>query len=152
MDAMTLVKIQTILTVIIVSLMSFGLATLTYFLDFCFKRTNVFDFWLPWLAKKLTKYRYPLKYEYIMKGKKEEQDKLFIETVEDYGYFKMLGGCATCFNVWLGFMTLFFIISYVNYDVNLDLAWGWLLSIKSFLVLFYLLLSNFFLRKMMQNE
>lgn len=152
MDALTYVTIQTILAVIIVSLMSFGLAALTYFLDFCFRRHNVFDFWLPWLAAKLTKYKYPLKYDYIMKGPQEQRDRLFIETVEDYGFFKMLGGCAICFNVWVGFTTLFLIIKFLNFYIQLPFLWYYIVIIKVVLVIFYLVVSNFILRKMMSVE
>lgn len=152
MDALTYVTIQTILTVIIVSIMSFALAAFTYFLDFCFRKHNVFDFWLPWLAKTLTKFRYPMKYSHIMKGPENDRDKRFIETVEDYGYFKMLGGCSICFNIWIGFVTMYFFVSFLNAYISLPFGYNWLVCIKVFLVLYYLTVSNFILRKMTNTD
>lgn len=152
MDALTYVTIQTILTVIIVSIMSFGLAAFTYFMDFCFRKYNVFDFWLPWLSKTLTKYKFPLKYDHIMKAPIQDRTSLFIETVEDYGFYKMLGGCAICFNVWLGFLTMYFFVNFLNYYISLPFTPFFIVSIKVFLSLYYLVVSNFFLRKMMQVD
>ena len=140
MDAMILVQmIQTILTITVISFFGTFLALFSYFLDFCFWRHNVFAFWLPFLAKINLKYTNKAKYEYINKMKvKDDRQTMFIEAANSLPIFKMLGGCAICFNIWIGFVTYPVIYGFLGISF-------WYMPV-------YLLFSSFILRKIMQVD
>jgi hypothetical protein len=137
MDATTLVTI--LLQALIVSVFSLCLALLSYLLDFCFWRHNVFGFWLPFLAKSIVKRKNKLKYDYILKLENSEtQTEMFLDNAATEPLYKVLGGCSICLNIWLGF------IAYPIIVVITGLSW-W------FMILF-LLLASFILRKIQKID
>lgn len=139
MDAQTLAMIQIILQIIIVSIMAFGLCLLSYLLDFCFWRHNVFGFWLPFLAKSIVKRKNKLKFDYILNLKdKDQQTEMFIDEAANQPLYKVLGGCAICLNIWIGFATYPLIVVFTGF------SW-WFMPL-------YLLLSSFILRKIMKVD
>lgn len=89
---------------------------LSLFLDFCFREGNIFEGWLDFLAD------LHLPKEAMNIDDREDRFKLV-----DWFWFKPLGGCVVCMNVWISFITcaLFF--------------WDW-----RFIIV--VLLSNFLVR------
>ena len=115
------------------------LALFSYFIDFCLWRGNIFDFYPPYLAKIITKRFYKAKFDNISKiTDKEVRNEAFIDAVNTHGFFKMLGGCAICFNVWIGFFT--FPLIHIAFGISF-----WYMPV-------YLLFASFLLRKMMKID
>lgn len=143
MTAQTIVTlIQIVITITAISVFGIFLALLSYFLDFCFYKGNVFGFWLPFLAKQIIRKKMPEKYAEIESGCFSRSQKVgrYIHLVEDSEspLYKMLGGCIVCFNIWCGIVT--FPAIAVCLDVSL-----WYYPI-------YLLSASYFLRKVIKND
>lgn len=138
MDAQTLVMIQMIVNIILVSIFGVILALFSYFLDFCFWDKNIFGRWLPFVAKTILKRKDKLKYDYVCKSTKEQQDQLFINSVETEPLYKVLGGCSICLNIWIGLFTFPFIAYFTGFS--------YLFMIP------YLLSASFILRKIMKVD
>ena len=109
---------------------------LSYFLDYCFWDGSIFGFWLPRLAKINLMIFNKKKLTFIEKGKASpEYDNELIKCAQNMFFFKVLGGCAICTNIWIGLLT-FTLIS-----LKIDLSFVYLFP--------YLLFSSFILRKIM---
>lgn len=140
MDAMMLVA-TLLVPVLIVSLCAFHLALFSYFLDFCLWRGSIFDFWLPLVARTITKISYPDKYNHFMKiSDKMKRNLEFMDLmgVKENKLFKFLGGCYVCLNFWIGLATIPLVLSFTG--------------VPAWLMPFYLLLGNFILRKIHDSE
>ena len=107
---------------------------LSYFLDYCFWEGSIFGKYIPWLAEKNLKTFKPeiLKALESAKGTKDYNNKL-VQSAQNEFFFKILGGCVICSNIWLGGIT-FTILALV-----FGLSW--------WLAFPYLLFSSFLLRK-----
>lgn len=77
---------------------------LSLFLDYCIEEGNIFDFYSKWLDKELG----------------------------SSWFYKPLGGCVICANVWIAFVT--FVVVFSIFNIHL----GWFIP--------YALISNTFLR------
>lgn len=88
-------------------------ACLSYFISFCIDEGNIFEGWLPFITRKL-------------KGG------------EQNFWFKPLGGCVVCANVWHGLITFWIWWAFGLYS----------LPYSVFLICPYILISNFLIRKM----
>lgn len=139
MDAQTLAMIAIAIHLIIVSLYGLLLALFSYLLDFCFWRGNVFQFYLPLLAKVIAKQINPVKCEnaLLIQDKEKRTDALF-DIVEGNGLFKMLGGCIVCLNIWIGFATFPFIHALAGHSY--------------WYMIPYVLTASFFLRKIVKVD
>lgn len=73
-------------------------ALLSLFLEFCFREGNIFQQWLPFIAE-----RY-LKRKGIDSTDLPREDKL--ELASDWFWFKPLGYCVVCMNVWITTMSI----------------------------------------------
>ena len=107
---------------------------LSYFLDYCFWEGSIFGKYIPWLAEKNLSIFKPeiLKALESTKGTKDYNNKL-VQSAQNEFFFKILGGCVICSNIWLGGIT-FTILALV-----FSLSW--------WLAFPYLLFSSFLLRK-----
>jgi hypothetical protein len=107
-----------ILKIITLAIMGCVMGGFGYFLDFCLMEGSVFGSYLPWLAKCLVKrFKRSEHTEVMLLPKGVDRDNEFIARALDIGLYKMLGGCAVCFNVHL--CTIAFVI------LNLCLDFGW---------------------------
>lgn len=97
-----------ILLILLTGLMGYICGLFSYLLDFCFWPGSVFKFYLPWLANTLVKLFKPDKYKEIMLLENGTIENLIAEA-EDIFFYKMLGGCATCFNIWVAMISYAFI-------------------------------------------
>lgn len=96
---------------LLLSFAAFVNACLSYFLDFCFEDGNIFRGYYLRLLK-----------------------------IEGSFWFKPLGGCVVCSNIWQGLISFPLFVAFYGW-----LHYGlWLLP----LCIAYLLISNFFIRKM----
>lgn len=138
MDAQTLAMIAIIVNIILVSIFGVILALFSYFLDFCFWDGNIFGKWLPFVAKTILKRKDKLKYDYVCKSPEEQQDQLFINSVEKQPFYKVLGGCSICLNIWIGFATYPVIAYFTGFSY-------WYMII-------YLMVASFTLRKIMKID
>lgn len=123
---------EVLLNIILVLFSAFVNACISYFLDLTFKETHIFHKWLPWLATKL-----------LNKEDVEECNKLddtparrrkLIKFAEAKTFwFKPLGGCPACSNIWVGFMSFW--------------VFAWYFHIPLIYFLPFLVISNFLLRR-----
>ncbi len=133
-----IMKIQDFLNVItpILFVMFLGglNSLLSYFLDYCFWDGSIFGKYIPWLAKTNLKIFKPdiLKALESSKESKDYNNKL-VQSAQNIFFFKILGGCAICSNIWLGGITF----------TILSIFFG----LSPFLCFPYLLFSSFLLRK-----
>jgi len=133
---MTLHELFTISGLILFAMfLGFLNSLLSYFLDYCFYKGSIFGGWLPLLAKinlilfKPGTYRGLKEYS----SKNPHYDDKLCEEALDCFFYKVLGGCIVCTNIWLGAITF-------------TLIWL-LLPISYWLIIPYLLFSSFSLRK-----
>lgn len=113
-------------------------ALLSLFLDFTFREKNIFEGWLNFWANRWLSKNKPAVIFYA-ESKTDDEIKVLTsgehDTVREYKHdkvewfwWKPLGGCVVCMNVWISFFfMLFFGASLFEY-------------------LFYILLSNFLVR------
>ena len=86
------------------------IALFSYFLDYCFWPGSIFKNYLPWLAKQLLKGRK----DYAALNGMDGQG--LVDLAGDIPLFKLLGGCAVCFNVWhcaISFAIVYFLVPVV---------------------------------------
>lgn len=121
---------------ILSALMGMICSLFSYFLDYCFWEGSIFGFYLPWLAKKLVKNRLPNEYELISKLPKESQPQEFENAAHQIWFFKPLGGCAVCMNVYIA------VISYTMISLVSGLEWYYSFT--------YIFVSSAFLRKLVK--
>lgn len=123
---------EVLIVIILVLFSAFVNACISYFLDMCFKETHIFKNWLPWVARRL-----------LSKEHLEEADHLedspakrrkLIKLAENHTFwFRPLGGCPACANIWIGFLSFW--------------VFWWYYEIPAIYFLPYLVISNFFLRR-----
>lgn len=125
--------IEIILTILFVSVLAWICALFSYLLDYCFWTGSIFGKYIPYLAKTLVKALNPKDYKEVSMLKKELQEVEFIGRAEKIFFFKILGGCVICTNVWIAMISFVFINLYFNI--------GWLYMLP------YVFSASFFLRK-----
>lgn len=72
----------------------------SYLLDYCFWKGNIFEGYLPWLAKVMVRRFKPDRYELV-----HGHEDLLIQEAESIGLYKLLGGCSVCLNVWIAMIS-----------------------------------------------
>lgn len=92
-------------------------ALLSLFFDFCFKENNIFEGWLNfwakwWLGKNNPDILREAKQKtdetiYIQTEGKQETVREWVFSKVEWFWFKPLGGCVVCMNVWISFAFLF---------------------------------------------
>lgn len=107
---------------------------LSYFLDYCFWPQSIFKWYLPWLAGRVIKSRYPAKYELLIKEPVADMGERLTGEAQNMFWYKILGGCSVCFNIWLA------LISWAVICIFTPLAWYYGFS--------YLLTSSWLIRKL----
>lgn len=109
---------------------------LSYFLDYTFWEGSIFEAYLPALARWNLRTFAPHKLHLLNAGRASiEYDNECIKTAQNMFFFKILGGCAICSNIWLGAFT--FTVLYFALPLNF------------IYILPYLLFSSWLLRKIM---
>lgn len=108
---------------------AFFTACLSYFLDFCFEEGNIFESWLPFIARVMFARR---GYYYLPVYTK--RDEIIADAENKLFWFKPLGGCIVCSNIWQALIVWPF--------------WMYVFGISFIWLLPYLVLSNFLVRKM----
>lgn len=110
-------------------------ALFSYFLDYCFRPGAIFGKWLPFLAKTNIKLFHPKRLNETepFKGHADYENML-IDNAQDCIFFKVLGGCIICTNIWIGFISFIFVGQF----------YSWLYAIP------YILFSSFILRKIVK--
>lgn len=85
---------------------------LSVFLDFCFSENNIFEgwlnFWAKWWLKKnkpklLKKYQDKTDNEVWLENPKYETVREYLFSEVEWFWFKPLGACVVCMNVWICF-------------------------------------------------
>lgn len=140
MDAQILVMLTVIAgTITVISILGILPALLSYFLDFCFWRYNIFAFWLPFISQLVIKKLKPVKYKHFMlEHDIIKRQELFFDECSHQPLYKLLGGCAICLNFWLCLAT------YPLFVVFVGVEW--------YFIPVYILASHFFLRKIMKVD
>jgi hypothetical protein len=108
-------------------------ACISYFFEMCLKEGNIFQNYLPWLSNKL------LCDSDIEECNRIEDSparrRLLIKNAEEKSFwYKPLGGCAACSNIWQGFILFWAFQGYFGLPI--------------IYIVPYLVISNFLLRKM----
>ena len=132
---MTLHELFTVSGLILFAMfLGFLNSLLSYFLDYCFYKGSIFGGWLPFLAKINLILFKPGTYRGLKcSSKNPHYDDKLCEEALDCFFYKVLGGCIVCTNIWLGAFTF-------------SLIWAFL-PISYWLIIPYLLFSSFSLRK-----
>ena len=82
------------------------IALFSYFMDYCFWENSIFGKWLPFLAKVILSIKDKDKYNLLSKS--NNTDESIINEVGQAFFYKILGGCIYCTNVWLNIFYYFF--------------------------------------------
>lgn len=107
---------------------------LSYLLDYCFWDGSIFSLWLPTLAKWNLKIFKPEIYAVLIKRKKnEEYENDLVKAAHGCFFFKILGGCIICTNIWLAAFTF----TTLHFGIGISFWYSFP----------YILFSSFFLRK-----
>jgi hypothetical protein len=126
----TFAKIDLIVVIALVTVLGWLCALLSYFLDYCFWERSIFQNYLPWLASKCIS-REDLKEVSMLRPSEQAND--LIRRASGSFFYKVLGGCIICTNVWLSFITFFILCNVLNL--------GW------YYVFIYTITSSYFLRR-----
>jgi len=130
-------KIEILITILFVAVLGSLNSLLSYFLDYCFWEGSIFGRWLPFIAKINLKLFDSAKFKGFQSAKENPHyDNMIVEQAQKYFFFKILGGCALCTNIWLGFFT--FIIL------------GIVFSLSFWYLIPYLLISSAILRRILK--
>ena len=130
-------KIEILFTILFVAVLGSINSLLSFFLDYCFWEGSIFSKWLPFLAKKVMKIFDTAKYKGFESAKENPHyDNMMVEQAQKLFFFKILGGCAICTNIWIGFTT-FTIIALV-------------FGISFWFAIPYLLISSAVLRRLLK--
>jgi hypothetical protein len=131
-------KLEILTTILFVATLGSINALFSYFMDFCFYENSIFGKWLPFLAKINLKIFDPNKLQSLDSAKSNPQyGNMLIDQAQQYFFFKILGGCAICSNIWVGFFSFGLIFNF--FDIHILFA------------IPYLLWSSFILRKIMKQ-
>jgi len=99
-------KQEILFTILFVGILGCINSLLSYFLDYCFWEGSIFGKWLPILAKANLKIFAPDKLKSFESAKSNPHyDNMLVEQAQKIFFFKILGGCPLCTNIWLGFFT-----------------------------------------------
>lgn len=129
--------IAIILQILTVSLMGIVNALFGYFIDYCFWKGSIFGFWLPFLAKQICKVKYPETYDIAIKLKPEEGNAIMETECSTVFFYKIMGGCVICTNIWIGMFSWAAIVYFSG-------IFEWYYGIV------YLMVSSAFLRKLVK--
>lgn len=98
---MILTIYEILLTLGLCSAMGVFCGLLSYFLDYCFLPGSIFQWYLPFIGKLVLKRERPSGWDVMLKSGPDT----YIPAVEHKFWFKILGGCSVCFNIWLAMMS-----------------------------------------------
>lgn len=114
-------------------------ALFSYLLDYCIWPGSIFGKYLPWLSETLLKQQYPDEWKEVTLLPKQDQENHFIERAGKIFFFKILGGCIICTNIWIGF------ISWIAIELFSAFSFNWLYAFP------YILTSSTILRKLLKH-
>lgn len=82
----------------------------SYLLDYCFWPGNVFKGYLPWLAMMQVRMHKPKIWEHIKglryyAGDASGWKEAVVAEAEGLFWYKVLGGCSVCLNVWIAMLS-----------------------------------------------
>ncbi len=112
-------------------------ALFSYFLDYSFWPGSIFKFYLPWLARNVLYYDDVKKHSQLIMIATlhpETYNQQLIDTAQDKFWFKILGGCSICFNIWIALISWVIISSFTFFP--------WYYAFP------YILVSSRYLRKL----
>jgi hypothetical protein len=117
-------------------------ALLSYLLDYCLYPKSIFGRWIPTLAKWLSTkdMRAEISKRRLFGLSQEDSEDQLIESISHKFFYKILGGCIICTNVWLGMLTF----TALHFLLPIDFCW-WLAPV-------HILFSSFFLRKIINPQ
>lgn len=127
---------EIIAKLILSALMGMTCSLFSYFLDYCFWPGSIFKNYIPWLSRTLVKKYRPKEFELISKLPKENQNQEFENVAPEIWFFKPLGGCAVCMNVYIA------VISYALICLISGIEWYYSIP--------YIFVSSAFLRKLVK--
>lgn len=131
-QAMTIIA-----TILLMCTMGAIMGLFSYLLDYCFWDQSIFKFYLPFLAKVNLKFFKPEKLKALSSAKQNpEYGNMLIQEAGTLTFYKILGGCIVCTNIWLA------MISSVIIHHFMGLNWLYYLP--------YVLFSSFILRRIAQ--
>jgi hypothetical protein len=101
---------EKILLLILVSGMGVICALFSYFLDYCFMPGSIFKWYIPLLARMTLDKK-------TRETIKNADPETYVPLAENLFWFKILGGCIVCFNIWVAMIsfTLICYFSFINW-------------------------------------
>lgn len=97
-----------ILIIIFLSFAGFVSACFSYFLQYTFREGAIFGKWLPFVARMILRLQSKKGYQAI----KQADDNTLCLAASNNGFYKALGGCGVCSNIWHAVLIFVFIIWY----------------------------------------
>lgn len=136
MPVLILTIYEVLMKICLASVLGIFCGLLSYFLDYCFWKGNIFQWYLPWLASRMVKKKNRLLWQRIneLSGYTGSWRDEIVAAAEGYPWFKVLGGCSVCLNVWIGLWTW----AAICWFSPLELYYGF----------FYVLVSSWMIRKL----
>jgi hypothetical protein len=126
--------------VLILFFAAFLQGALSYFINYTFYEGSIFGAWLPFLARMIAKHRVKKgtlsasEFKAVNGMITNARESSMIALVDRAFFYKILGGCPICSNVWQGILTFW--------------IWYFWLGLSLGFYLPYVILGNFCLRKM----
>jgi hypothetical protein len=107
---MILTTFEAIGFILLAGLMGIICGLSSYFLDYCFWPGSIFKNYLPWLAMCILKKRDQKVYDQLVAqraygGIHAKWQEQAVDQAQNYWQFKILGGCAVCFNIWIAILS-----------------------------------------------
>lgn len=113
------------------------LALFSYFIDYCLWENSIFSGYLPRLARLNLRVFRPAELAALRSSvKSPEYDNNCIIAAGNLFFYKILGGCTICSNVWLG------LISFIIINLLSGISWWFFLP--------YVLSGSFVLRRILK--
>lgn len=138
----TEILLLVLLKIATVMVMGSILGLFSYLLDYCFWSDSIFEKYLPWLAETMLKRRFPEQLEEVKLLNVEHQETHLLDRASKLFFYKIMGGCIVCTNVWLGFISWIMIEIVSNYYGT---SFNWFYSFP------YILTSSTVLRKLIKH-
>jgi hypothetical protein len=98
--------ISSIINIFLVAQIGAVCALFSYFLDYTFWPGSIFKGYLPLLGRILLP---KSECDEVRMLSKELRSQAYVDRAENYMLFKLLGGCVFCFNVWITFISFYFL-------------------------------------------
>lgn len=116
----TIVMIQVLIVLSTISFLGWINALISYLLDYTFQPHAIFKKWLPWLAEAVISENDWTEAQALEPSQRPEE---YQNRALNYFFYKILGGCIVCTNVWISFITFGIIMAFLGFPWYYGIAY-----------------------------